>query len=69
VEKIGEIAELAILPTAGHAVEKQQARGVAVFQRPLRDPLRREIVIEFAEIHSCGFRARPGMLARGAQLC
>jgi hypothetical protein len=58
-----QVTKLPVFPRAARAVEQQQTRCVAFGQRALRDTLRGQLVIEFADIHRC----LPSMLSRPAR--
>ena len=51
-KQVREFAEMAVLPRAGRAIEQQHPRGVALLERPLRDALRRQVEIKFAQVHA-----------------
>jgi hypothetical protein len=49
-QDVGKLAELPVLPSAGTPVKQQHTRSVAFFKRPLRNALRRQLVIEIAQV-------------------
>src|SRR6266568_1461387 len=53
-EQVRQIAELAVLPGACCAVQKQHARGVALGKRALRNQLGGKIVVERGQFHNAG---------------
>src|SRR2546426_7741778 len=53
-EQVGQLSELAVLPGACCAVEKQHARGVALGKRALRNQLGGKIVVERGQFQSAG---------------
>ena len=58
-----QIAERTILPAPGGAMEDQETRGVARFERLLRDKLRRQLVVQIIERQVV---ASPGSSRRAA---
>src|SRR5713101_5614747 len=51
-EQVRQLSELAVLPSACCAVQKQHARGVALRKRTLRNQLGRKIVVERGQFHN-----------------
>ena len=51
VEEIRKFCESPVLQRAPGAVQKEEAGSVAAVQRPLRDLVRRQVVVELFEAH------------------
>ncbi len=47
----GKVAEQAVLPHASGAIQHQHARSGAILQRLLGDQLRRQVIVELAQMH------------------
>ena len=54
-EILRQVAEHPVFAASVAAVENQHSRTGPVFQRPLRNQFRRQVIIEIGEEHSCSF--------------